>query len=172
MTSLNAPGFSISLLNISSIQRHLASTGEPPIDGDVVAAVLEYLDDPTDAIGWPRTSSYQRLSPSLPRDLRREEAEADQFVSSFSTYEKGEQLQLDGTRDVPYDPMMVENAMRTACESVLTVETDLTRFDTIVGDGDCGQTFANGAKGEWTSPPFQNFLVFRFTNLVVACYVC
>ena len=27
------------------------------------------------------------------------------------------------------------------------MESDLTKFDTIVGDGDCGETFARGAMG-------------------------
>ena len=27
------------------------------------------------------------------------------------------------------------------------MESDLTKFDTIVGDGDCGETFARGATG-------------------------
>lgn len=30
---------------------------------------------------------------------------------------------------------------------MLVPESDTTRFDAVVGDGDCGETFAGGAKG-------------------------
>lgn len=30
----------------------------------------------------------------------------------------------------------------------MDVEHDLTRFDTVLGDGDCGETFTSGAKGK------------------------
>jgi dihydroxyacetone kinase len=36
--------------------------------------------------------------------------------------------------------------MKTAAEDVIALEPNLTRWDTIVGDGDCGETCANGAK--------------------------
>jgi dihydroxyacetone kinase len=40
----------------------------------------------------------------------------------------------------------IKSAMKTASEDVIDLEPELTRWDTIVGDGDCGETCANGAK--------------------------
>lgn len=36
--------------------------------------------------------------------------------------------------------------MSAACENVMAAEPQITHFDTIVGDGDCGMTLARGAQ--------------------------
>jgi len=43
-------------------------------------------------------------------------------------------------------PTMI-SAIESACWAVLKIEKDLTEYDTILGDGDCGHTFAAGAAG-------------------------
>ena len=50
-------------------------------------------------------------------------------------------------QELDFEPNRVRNGIRRACEAVLEVESDLTEFDTIVGDGDCGATFTSGARG-------------------------
>lgn len=47
-TSLNAPGFSISLCNISAASRD---------SGTAVAELLELLDAPTTAVAWPNITA-------------------------------------------------------------------------------------------------------------------
>ena len=36
--------------------------------------------------------------------------------------------------------------LRSACEALVTAEPDLTKWDTVMGDGDCGLTLETGAK--------------------------
>lgn len=48
--------------------------------------------------------------------------------------------------------------IRGACQAVLVPEPDMTRLDTIVGDGDYGETFPGGANG-----------LFRSTCRSLAC---
>jgi triose/dihydroxyacetone kinase / FAD-AMP lyase (cyclizing) len=45
------------------------------------------------------------------------------------------------------DPKTLELAIRTACNAVIAAEPNLTKWDTIMGDGDCGETFKTGARG-------------------------
>ena len=49
--------------------------------------------------------------------------------------------------DLGFSAEEVTRGIQSACGSVFAAEPDLTEFDTIVGDGDCGHTFASGAKG-------------------------
>ena len=48
------------------------------------------------------------------------------------------------------DPSLFERTIRSACESAIKHEPEITAADTIAGDGDCGITIANGAKGDYT----------------------
>ncbi|TDL16737.1 DAK1/DegV-like protein [Rickenella mellea] len=99
MTSLNMPGFSISLLDLD----HIKSQGLP-----AYADVLNLLDMPTDA----------------------------------TVAMKDESGEISAPRQVGVEPRKVDNAVKEACKSVFEVERDLTHFDTVAGDGDCGETFA------------------------------
>lgn len=38
-------------------------------------------------------------------------------------------------------------SLHTCCESLISAEPDITRYDTIAGDGDCGLTLKSGAEG-------------------------
>ncbi len=42
------------------------------------------------------------------------------------------------------DPKILEASLRKACNRITEVEPDLTKWDTIMGDGDCGETFKSG----------------------------
>jgi dihydroxyacetone kinase len=134
MTSLNAPGFSISLLNVSTVRLAL-SPGNPD--------VLHLLDDPTDASAWTGVRmgwSNQR------RDYALEETWTETLVgpSQRSAHVKDD---VGATGLGTADPDVVAAAIRGACTAVLEVEADLTKFDTATGDGDCGETFTQAAKG-------------------------
>jgi triose/dihydroxyacetone kinase / FAD-AMP lyase (cyclizing) len=145
MTSLNALGFSISLLNVSSAQRMLQN--DPTWEGTPVA-VTELLDDPTDAHAWVgvrscwppvgRSWSPSENSPDVPASSRR---------SAMSV--NGEAL--SGQWNLSTTPETTKNAIKSACEAVLQAERAITEFDTVLGDGDCGETFSTGAKGMHTA---------------------
>ena len=59
----------------------------------------------------------------------------------------------DSTSGVPLPPVLIDNfanmssvVILKCCTSLIDAEPQLTKFDTIVGDGDCGITMARGAK--------------------------
>ena len=43
------------------------------------------------------------------------------------------------------DASIFKTKVAQACRNVIASEPEITRFDTIVGDGDCGETLARGA---------------------------
>ena len=42
--------------------------------------------------------------------------------------------------------------LRRALMAVIEAEPEVTKFDTVVGDGDCGDTLKRGAEGKLKSP--------------------
>ena len=42
------------------------------------------------------------------------------------------------------NPQILESSLRKACSNIVAAEPDLTKWDSIMGDGDCGETFAAG----------------------------
>lgn len=44
-------------------------------------------------------------------------------------------------------PVLAEKVLKTGLERVIEAEPDITRYDTVVGDGDCGIGLRRGAEG-------------------------
>lgn len=125
MTSLNAPGFSITLMN------HVA-TGLPE-------DLLTLLDYQTDTVGWhaPNATSHNEGDDdAVPNSKRRDSTEPRSIVLASTSLA---------------DPGPLE-ALRKALTAVIEAEPDVTRFDTVVGDGDCGDTLERGARGRLKCP--------------------
>ncbi|KAK4212723.1 dihydroxyacetone kinase [Rhypophila decipiens] len=128
-TSLNAPAFSVSVLNVSAIAR--ASGDKYSVD-----KVLGYLDLKTDTM-WEGFAGYQSGVNSAKERRKRREQVVQPPVET--------RRPVDDAKDLKVDPATLEKMIRTACEAVNTAEPDLTRWDTIMGDGDCGLTLQTGA---------------------------
>ncbi|KAG8215903.1 hypothetical protein J3R82DRAFT_7873 [Butyriboletus roseoflavus] len=155
MTSLNAPGFSISLVNVTRIEG-IVNANSP---ADLIN-LLALLDAPTDALSWVGVKSWPTRVGSIFND-QDVEAEAMYSLQSIHTSfcpdisgtpsSAGETHSIrDYTwTDLGFSAEEVTKGVKGACQRVLAAEPDMTRFDTIVGDGDCGHTFASGAKGEY-----------------------
>lgn len=47
----------------------------------------------------------------------------------------------------------LESAIRAAAEAVISAEPEITRCDTVLGDGDCGTTLKAAACGKLCSSP-------------------
>ncbi|KAI6152721.1 DAK1 DegV-like protein [Pisolithus thermaeus] len=145
MTSLNAPGFSISLVNVTRIHALVndQTTGEEPVD------ILALLDAPTEAHSWVGTRSWS-LEPRRTADEELEAEETLQVISHVSADAPSSSTQIAlGTQtweDVGFTTSEVEQGIRGACNALLGVEGELTKFDTAFGDGDCGETFSRGAR--------------------------
>ncbi|KIY72772.1 Dak1-domain-containing protein, partial [Cylindrobasidium torrendii FP15055 ss-10] len=132
MTSLNAPGFSLTLLNISHTNRvHKASKGE--------AEIIALLDAPHATSSWPSSTQYP--APESLRSRSREEKELlvkdDVRVTGSSGAERDH---------AHVNPEILRRSIRAGAQAVYDSEPDLTKWDTIVGDGDCGETCAAGSK--------------------------
>lgn len=138
MTSLNAPGFGVSLINHKRIT---AKTGQD---------LLALLDAPTDAFSWAGVTSGWGNPTGKPRDRQAETQEAEERLQKVRS-EGGavSALNTEGTGKqggpTNGNPELVKKAILSACKAAVEIEPELTRFDTIVGDGDCGETLATCA---------------------------
>ncbi|KAK9464601.1 Dak1 domain-containing protein [Lipomyces arxii] len=117
MTSLNAPAFSVTLLNVT----HASKMCNVP-----TSTILEYFDADTDALCWPKTSSYNNAAQAV------NGAEHTQSAS-FDT-------------DLIVDPATLDRKLRQAATNIIEIEPKLTEWDTKMGDGDCGTTFESGVR--------------------------
>ncbi|KAK3683166.1 hypothetical protein LTR37_020505 [Vermiconidia calcicola] len=119
-TSLNAPGWSISLLNVSGIERDTMTS---------VDTWLDLLDSDTKAPAWPR-NGYQKIDEAEKRDAQSEAA-----------------VQVVGGKGPQVDPTTLESALRQACNDAISAEPDLTKWDVEMGDGDCGEAVVGMCQG-------------------------
>ncbi|KAG6900324.1 hypothetical protein C0993_012521 [Termitomyces sp. T159_Od127] len=119
-TSLNMPGFSITLLLLPSKEN--TSTPAQPL-------ILSLLDDRPNAPGWKWSSRARPLSQIHHAP---DESQAEQITS-------GSLLKVADTK-------FFETSVKHACEALISAEPEITRMDTIAGDGDCGLTLKAGAE--------------------------
>jgi dihydroxyacetone kinase len=119
MTSLEMPGFSITVLL-------LPRAGE---NGRSENDILELLDAPADAPGW-RWYAKSEPPTEIQRATEEEEVEVEETVVLPPTSK---------------DAFL--GALERACQSLIDAEPEITRQDTIAGDGDAGLTLKAGAEG-------------------------
>ncbi|KAF6062781.1 Dak1 domain family protein [Candida albicans] len=120
VTSFNSPGFSITLLNLSNLKKEdISFTDED---------VLKFLDTPTNAPGWK-----PKIYDSEIWDSQNKEIESPMKNETLTSSD----LKIDGQK--------FESQLVNALKVLLDEEPKITRYDTVVGDGDCGQTLADGA---------------------------
>ncbi|KAI7856764.1 dihydroxyacetone kinase [Circinella umbellata] len=120
LSSLNMPGVSISLLRLQD-------------DSQEQNQLLDLLDYNVMVPGWPRTSSI-----SLPFTTN--------IAMTDDNYNKKQEANNDTkTSTDNVDSRLLENAIRGAAKNVIEAEPEVTSFDTILGDGDCGITLKSAA---------------------------
>lgn len=137
-TSLNAPAFSTSVVNLTAAAKNCDVS---------VDQMLSYLDVRT-GTQWESMAGIQAK-----RRPRKE-----QFVAA----PKEEERVIDPKTDIKgwhernvlleflltvcaVDPTRLTKMLKSACNALITAEPDLTRWDTVMGDGDCGETLKTGA---------------------------
>ncbi|PKS11396.1 hypothetical protein jhhlp_003159 [Lomentospora prolificans] len=123
-TSLNAPAFSISLINITAAAKSCTYT---------VQQIKAFVDVKTDT-HWESMAGHQKHSKPKPRN--------QQLVKSKEEKTAKMPTPLDS---FTIDANLLESMLRSACIAVISAEPDLTRWDTLMGDGDCGETVKTGA---------------------------
>lgn len=141
MTSLNAPGFSISLLDAAGIRNSLSTNQAELTEIDL----YDLLDASTDATAWIGARQWQYAS-SI-KDQGREDMKKIFESTPAAQKTSSHEAHVSGIGGQASSASVIETAIRGACRSVLRIQSELTEFDTIVGDGDCGDTFASGANG-------------------------
>lgn len=121
VTSLNAPGFSITLLNLSNIGKNTKFSEEE---------ILGYLDLPTNAPGWKPKTFDNKLWEELDETFEKSPMKDSEVLTS--------DLKVDGHK-------VFEVALKKGLETLIDREPKITHYDTLVGDGDCGETLVAGA---------------------------
>ncbi|KAJ2930839.1 hypothetical protein H1R20_g6263, partial [Candolleomyces eurysporus] len=122
MTSLNMPGFSLTLLRLPS---------EGDASGFSASEILGLLDDKPKVPGWKWTPCSEPL------------LQDEQLVEGKSVSVAHDNvLQLKAK-----DPNSFVSAIRNASNQLIAAEPEITRMDTIAGDGDAGLTLKAGAQG-------------------------
>ncbi|KAF7552416.1 hypothetical protein G7Z17_g4345 [Cylindrodendrum hubeiense] len=122
-TSLNAPAFSVSVVNITQAAKNCSYSAQQ---------IKEFADMRTD-------TNWESMAGAQSHPQRR--ARKKQFVQAPIETKKA----TSSSKDLIVDPQILEAVVRTACNALVAVEPDLTKWDTVMGDGDCGETVKTGA---------------------------
>ncbi|BGO99319.1 hypothetical protein NBRC10513v2_000424 [Rhodotorula toruloides] len=134
MTSLNLPGFSLTLLLLprSPLTPPPSTSSSLSLDTPLL---LDLFDAPTQAPAWKWTF---RGEPEM-RVIKEGE------VEKVGKREEKVGEEVKGPK--PADPKLFLAALEAALKSVIAAEPEITRYDTIAGDGDAGLTLKAGAEG-------------------------
>ncbi|KAI2601988.1 glycerone kinase [Hypoxylon sp. NC1633] len=120
-TSLNAPAFSVSVVNVTAAAESCSYSADQ---------IKSFFDAETNT-HWESMAGSQ--------SIRRSRQE--QFVQP--PYEP--RKVVEETKDLRIEPGTLERMLRGACNELIAAEPDLTKWDTVMGDGDCGETLKTGA---------------------------
>lgn len=120
-TSLNAPAFSVSVINMTAAAKNCKYSTED---------IKKFFDVRTNTSWESMTGSQAK------RRSRR-----DQIAKPIPHIKKT----VDDAKDLKIDPKTLDSMLRKACNNIVESEPDLTKWDTIMGDGDCGETLKTGA---------------------------
>jgi len=119
MTSLDGPGFSISLLNV--------------VDTGVQQSLLDLLDAPSNIPGWhvtrPDNNAISHLS-------------ATQRIQRTQNQEELPKTSLN------CDMVTTLKHLQNGLSAIIAAEPEITKYDDLVGDGDCGTTLKRGAESK------------------------
>ncbi|GAA6049543.1 hypothetical protein JCM3770_000839 [Rhodotorula araucariae] len=132
MTSLNLPGFSLTLLLLprEPISAPESSGSSLSVTSDLI---VDLFDAPTAAPAWKWTFKGEpemRVLADDSKPVKREQKVGEEV--------KGPK---------PTDPKLFISALEEALKAVILAEPEITRYDTIAGDGDAGLTLKAGATG-------------------------
>jgi len=124
---------------MTSFDMQGASVSVMPLIGDLKTKdVLTFIDVDTDAPAWAKVDSWTDGA------ARPSDAEIEEVPGVASTNDES------GKATLP--PVLIANfanvasvVLRSCCEALIVSEPLLTKYDTIVGDGDCGITMQRGA---------------------------
>ncbi|KAM3123000.1 dihydroxyacetone kinase [Candidozyma auris] len=120
VTSLSSPGFSITLFNLDKAGTNKYSKKD----------ILGFLDAPTNAPGW-KPKIYSDKEWQQPAE------EVKESPVAHAEFPKS---------DVKIDGQQFAKNLQNAMKLLISKEPEITKYDTQVGDGDCGETLKAGAE--------------------------
>lgn len=115
ITALNGPGFSITLLNATK-----AGNSKD---------ILKLYDAPARASAWNQGAFTK---------------EWEQTKGEVSTSSGPAHARATEASGITADAKLFETMLKSGIESVMKEEPKITKYDTVAGDGDCGETLNNG----------------------------
>ena len=121
-TSLNAPAFSTTLLNLTAATKHTRFS---------ISQMQGFLDART-STQWESAAGKQDIQKSPTTESK---------IFKTRTIRN-----VDPNEDLIIDSTLLEAIARNASSNLIAAEPNLTKWDTIMGDGDCGQTCTLFAK--------------------------
>eukprot|EP00551_Chaetoceros_affinis_P010231 CAMPEP_0203677534 /NCGR_PEP_ID=MMETSP0090-20130426/28522_1 /ASSEMBLY_ACC=CAM_ASM_001088 /TAXON_ID=426623 /ORGANISM="Chaetoceros affinis, Strain CCMP159" /LENGTH=598 /DNA_ID=CAMNT_0050544445 /DNA_START=16 /DNA_END=1812 /DNA_ORIENTATION=- len=121
MTSFDMQGASVSIVSLSASPSKL----------------IEYLDEKSDAPAWLAADIFNPAAGNRPSSIEYPEVPPPSKVTSDTV---SAELMLSSFTEV------IQSSIQSACNKLIASEPLLTKYDTIVGDGDCGLTMERGAR--------------------------
>lgn len=109
------PGFSVTLLLLPN---------ESESDAPSTELILDLLDEQPEVSAWKHA-----IRPNL----------VDNNIAHHDR-QKADITEVPVTRVKFHDPKEFTERVRRAAHALISAESEITRLDTIVGDGDCGLT--------------------------------
>lgn len=121
MTSFNMQGASVSIISMT----------------DASDNTSKYLDAETDALSWVHADNWSTNGVTRPS-----QAEVPEITVCKSDHVSHEKVKVE----IENFSERSKDMVKSACALLIESEPTLTKYDTIVGDGDCGITMERGAK--------------------------
>lgn len=146
------PGFSLTVLVLPREDSTSFSSSK----------ILELLDAPTEAPGWPWHATVELNLPSQEEEETSSKSANEEHITSKHPSLRGEYMGVDDVIKaelIKYfhvlfvcasaaDPRVFLASVRRVAGALITAEPEITRQDTLAGDGDAGLTLKSGAEGE------------------------
>lgn len=124
ITALNGPGFSVTLLNVSNASKEVSDVN-----------LFDLFDSPSNAPGWCAASF---MTPEA-KELANKGA-----LNSVAAEAEGKKISSNS--GIKLNAEEFKSLVSAGLEEVKKQEPQITKYDTIAGDGDCGETLVAGAK--------------------------
>ncbi|TVY26238.1 Dihydroxyacetone kinase [Lachnellula hyalina] len=120
-SSLNGPGFCVTLCNISTAATACKLSS---------SELLDLLSDPTAAPAWPNVLSNTSTKVTGKVIQRNNNVSTRPKISSSEDILEAFYL---------VDPSLLDRVVRQGCVKAIAAELSLTKWDMVMGDGDCGE---------------------------------
>lgn len=112
VTTLNAPGVSITLMNVTQAAKQASLTY--PVNED---DILNYLDAPHASLSWINAVKPSNIMVKSTEELMDKQVDLD--------------LEEDIHGDTKVEPELLQKVLHGACRSMSAAEPDLTKWDTV-----------------------------------------